>query len=79
MKSHKKVDTEHIYGGRYHAHTITYQKPSYQIVIAMVDWQCPKCGIIVRKDAQRILMGLDLGIENGKIYGGICFNCGWSF
>ena len=75
----KKVDKTPIYGGRCHIHEVTYQKPSYQIVIAKVDWQCPRCGIVVRKDAQSMLMGLDLGISNGRIFGGVCFSCGWTF
>lgn len=52
---------------------ISWGKPQ-QIVIAKLDRRCPRCGKSVKDD-----LGLDLGYEeNGKFFGAICFNCGWT-
>ncbi len=45
-----------------------------QITIAIMDKRCPNCGVSTRDD-----LGLDLGYCNRKCYGGLCFNCGFSF
>lgn len=45
-----------------------------QITIAVIDKMCPNCGATTKDD-----LGLDLGYDNGKIYGALCFTCGWSF
>lgn len=43
------------------------------ILIATMDKVCPNCDFSTRDD-----MGLRLGYENGKIFGGRC-GCGWTF
>jgi hypothetical protein len=46
-----------------------------QITIAIIDKRCPSCGCGVSDD-----LGLDLGYDNaGKLFGGMCFRCGWTF
>ncbi len=67
MDSPIKVDNAVIYRGE------RLFRP-LQIVIATMDKRCPACGKSTRDD-----MGLDLGYEHGRIFGGVCFHCGWSF
>jgi len=67
MEQQKKVDIAIIYRGQRLFGPL-------QIVIAIMDRRCPRCGKSTRDD-----MGLELGYEHGKIFGGICFNCGWRF
>ena len=45
-----------------------------KIVMAIMDKRCPECNHS-RSDDPR----LDIGKENGKYFGGLCFNCGWRF
>lgn len=66
-EARKNVDTAPLYRGR------RLYKP-LTIVIAKMDKRCPGCGKSTRDD-----LGLDLGYDNGEIFGGLCFNCGWRF
>lgn len=69
MEQQKKADNAIIYrGGK-----LLWGKPP-QIVAAVLDKKCPRCGKSTRAD-----MGLDLGYDHGKIFGGVCFSCGWTF
>lgn len=53
------------------------------ILIAKTDKRCPKCGAITGPGKTRkgkVLRGdFDLGIEEGKIFGGRCPHCLWTF
>ena len=68
-ESLKKVDSEI----KYRRGRLLWGQPP-QIVIAIMDKECPRCGKSTQDD-----MGLDLGYEYGVVFGGICFSCGWSF
>lgn len=65
----KKVDRPFIYRSR----RLFWGMPP-QIVAAINDKECPRCGRTTRDD-----LGLDLGMDNGEYFGGLCFHCGWSF
>ena len=48
------------------------------------DKQCPRCGAVpgesfVGRNNRIIYGGLDIGLENGEIFGCLCHNCGFSF
>jgi len=44
-----------------------------KIAIAMIDKTCPECDYSVKEN------GLRLGYENGRVFGGMCYICGWTF
>ena len=45
-----------------------------KIVMAIIDYRCPECDHSTHDELR-----LDIGKENGRIFGGICRNCGWRF
>lgn len=45
-----------------------------KIVMAIIDKRCPECDTSTNSELR-----LDLGKENGKIFGGLCFKCGFRF
>jgi hypothetical protein len=56
------------------------------IVATGMDKGCFRCGAkeyeTTRKDKYGNIITIppiDLGVENGKIFGALCHNCGWSF
>ena len=45
-----------------------------KIVMATMDHRCPNCDTSTSDEIR-----LDIGKEKGKIFGGLCFKCGWRF
>lgn len=69
----ENVTSNPIYRGGTYFSKRNWGQP-LKIVMAIMDKRCPECGHS-RSDVLRF----DLGKENGKYFGGICFNCGWRF
>lgn len=67
------VTSASIYRGGDITSKRTWGEP-LKIVMAIMDRRCPECNTSTRDELR-----LDIGRENGRIFGGLCFNCNWRF
>ena len=69
----ENVTSAPIYRGENITSKRTWGQP-LKIVMAIIDYRCPECDHSTHDELR-----LDIGKENGRIFGGICRNCGWRF